>query len=73
MMNSTDNNDLKYWNEKILIEINLIKDNQPELLKFIEELNVTIPDVNKPEITVHQLKSYYNTLLTIIKKYESLS
>lgn len=46
-----------------------MKSQFPELSKYIEEMPVTIPDVNNPEITLKNLKEYYDSLENIFKKY----
>lgn len=59
----------KDLNSKIL-EITLkIKDQYPELSKYIEEMPVTIPDEKKPEITLKNLKAYYDSLNDVLSKY----
>lgn len=59
----------KNLNSKIL-EITLkIKDQYPELSKYIEEMPVTIPDEKKPEITLKNLKAYYDSLNDVLSKY----
>ncbi|MDP1745587.1 MAG: hypothetical protein Q8L90_08420 [Bacteroidota bacterium] len=59
----------KDLNSKIL-EITLkIKDQYPELSKYIEEMPVTIPDEKKPEITQKNLKAYYDSLNDVLSKY----
>ncbi|MDP1744362.1 MAG: hypothetical protein Q8L90_02225 [Bacteroidota bacterium] len=59
----------KVLNSKIL-EITLkIKDQYPELSKYIEEMPVTIPDEKKPEITLKNLKAYYDSLNDVLSKY----
>lgn len=56
-------------NEKILKITMKIKDQHPELSKYLEELPVTIPDENKPEITIDNLKIYYESLEAILNTY----
>lgn len=59
----------KDLNSKVL-EITLkIKDQYPELSKYIEEMPVTIPDEKKPEITLKNLKAYYDSLNDVLSKY----
>lgn len=41
----------------------------PELVKYLSELPVTIPDVSSPEINIKILKDYYESLSNIIKNY----
>jgi hypothetical protein len=56
-------------NQAILKKTMTIKDKFPELSKYIEEMPVTIPDVENPEITIKSLKEYYDSLDAILKKY----
>ncbi|MES2286469.1 MAG: hypothetical protein V4547_12335 [Bacteroidota bacterium] len=59
----------KDLNSKIL-EITLkIKDKYPELSKYLDEMTVTIPDEKKPEITLENLKIYYDSLDALLRKY----
>ena len=51
---------------EITLKINRIF---PELSKYIEEMPLTIPDLNNPEINSTILKEYYNSLDTLLKKY----
>jgi len=46
-----------------------IKEQHPELSKYIEEMTVTIPDEKNPEITVDNLHAYYQSLNVLLKKY----
>ena len=57
------------WNAKILIITMKIKDQYPELSKFINEMPVTIPDEKDPEITIKNLKVYYESLTSMLNKY----
>lgn len=59
------------WNEDILKLIRRINDNYPELSKYINEMPVTIPNVEAPEINIKNLQDYYNSLYEILKKYAS--
>lgn len=56
--------------EKIMSITSLIKDKHPELMKFIDELPVTIPDENNPQLNLKALIEYYNSLTDLLKKYE---
>jgi len=59
----------KNLNSKILKITMKIKDRYPELLKYVEEISDTIPDEKSQEITVRHLKTYYDSLNSILKKY----
>ena len=57
-------------NAKILKITMWISDNNPELSKYLEEMPVTVPSENDPEITLNHLKSYYESLISLLKKYK---
>jgi hypothetical protein len=46
-----------------------IKEQHPELSKYILEMPVTIPNVENPEINRKTLQDYYNSLRTMLKDY----
>lgn len=50
-----------------------IQNNYPELSKYIDEMPVTIPNKVHPDINITNLKSYYNSLLEMVNKYEQNS
>jgi translocator protein len=55
---------------KDILDITLsIQANHPELMKYIDEMSVTIPDTAKPEINVNNLSNYYDSLQALLKKY----
>ena len=66
MINEEAEKDL---NSKILQITMKIKDQYPELTKYIEEMSVTIPDEKNPEITPKNLKTYYDSLNSALNKY----
>jgi hypothetical protein len=53
-------------NSKILKITMLIKDQYPELSQYLEEMPVTVPSENDPEISLNQLKSYYESLNSLL-------
>jgi len=57
------------WNSKILKITMRIRDQYPELTKYLEEMSVTIPDENNPEITLKNLKAYYDSLNSLLNTY----
>lgn len=61
------------WNEKITRLIEQIRQDHPELIKFIDEMPITLPDEINPRITVSALKDFYETLLNIEHSGEHLS
>lgn len=60
-------------NEMILDITNNIRENHPELLKYLNEMTITIPYQENPEITVETLTSYYDSLVVLLKDYEDNS
>lgn len=61
----------KDLNTKILKITMMIKDHYPELSPHLEEMPVTVPSENDPEITLNHLKSYYESLNSILEKYKA--
>ncbi len=47
-----------------------IKDRSPELSKYLEEMPVTIPNENHPDINRAELQKYYDSLCELLKKYD---
>ena len=58
-------------NQKILLRTLNIGANYPELSKYIEEMPVTIPDLENPQITLQNLKEYYHSLNVLVINYAS--
>ncbi len=56
-------------NSKILSLTMKIRDQYPELYKYIEEMQETIPDKKNPEISSRNLKVYYDSLNSMLSKY----
>ena len=56
-------------NNKILSISMVIRDQYPELMKFLNEMPITIPDEKKPEINTKVLEDYLNSLQEMLKKY----
>ncbi len=46
-----------------------IRENYPELSKYISEMPVTIPNDVSPEINIKTLSDYYDSLLELMRKY----
>jgi hypothetical protein len=46
-----------------------IKEQYPELSKYILEMPVTIPNIENPEINCKALQDYYDSLRTMLKDY----
>jgi hypothetical protein len=45
--------------------IEKLKEDHPELIIFLDEMPVTIPDDSDPHITISILKEYYQSLLNL--------
>ncbi len=56
--------------EKIMSITSLIKEKHSELMPFIDEMPVTIPNENNPQLNLKALKDYYDSLCVILKKYD---
>ena len=60
---------LRDLNLKIMRVTQEIRDHYPELNKFLKEIPLIIPDELNMEITVLNLKSYYDSLNMILNDY----
>lgn len=60
----------KDLNSKIMKITMVIKEQYPELLEFLNEMPVTIPAEKNPEITLKKLKTYYESLISVLAKYK---
>ncbi len=56
-------------NENILKITMTIRNEFPELMKFLNEMTVTIPSEQSPEINNKILQDYYDSLETLLRKY----
>ncbi|TDE44420.1 hypothetical protein E0I26_08620 [Flavobacterium rhamnosiphilum] len=59
----------KELNEAILKITMNIRNDYPELSKYLLEMPVTIPDISNPEINSKALTDYYESLENMLKKY----
>ncbi|MFN5422641.1 MAG: hypothetical protein ACK5AO_05190 [bacterium] len=59
------------WNDKIMNMIEKISHDHPELIKYIDEMPVTIPDDSDPHITISILREFYESLLNIERSGEN--
>lgn len=59
----------KELNSKILNITLKINEHYPELSQYLEEMPVTLPVDNKPEITLHILSAYYKSLEVLLNTY----
>ncbi|HRI33698.1 MAG TPA: hypothetical protein PLD02_08090 [Saprospiraceae bacterium] len=57
-------------NAEILRVTLMIHTEYPELSKFIEEMPVTIPNVDQPEINISILSDYLDSLNSLIFHYK---
>jgi hypothetical protein len=60
----------KELNAKILEVTMKIKDHFPELLKYLDEIPITILSEKNPQITLSHLNGYYESLNSILNKYK---
>jgi pimeloyl-ACP methyl ester carboxylesterase len=58
-------------NEKILIISKEIREKYPDLLKYLNEMPITIPYEENPTLTVKTLSSYYDSLLKVVEGYQN--
>ncbi|MBK7570971.1 MAG: hypothetical protein IPI10_04890 [Bacteroidetes bacterium] len=55
-----------------ILEITLtIQNKYPELTKYIEEMPVTVPNKEEPEINRKHLENYYNSLVSLVNGYNN--
>lgn len=64
---------MKNLNSKILKTTMMIRDQYPELSKYLEEMQKTIPDEKNPEITLQNLKTYADSLTSMLSNYTYLN
>ena len=60
----------KDLNARILKITMTIMDHYPELSQYLEEMPVTVPSENDPEMNLNLLQSYYESLISLLKKYK---
>jgi hypothetical protein len=56
-------------NQEILETTTMIRNEYPELIKYLEEVPLTIPVDDSPETNIKALKDYAQSLKNIIIKY----
>ncbi|MFV8373271.1 hypothetical protein [Flavobacterium sp. LB2P74] len=59
----------KELNDAILKITMKIRNEYPELSKYLSEMPITIPEISNPEINIKTLSDYYESLENILKKY----
>jgi uncharacterized protein YqgV (UPF0045/DUF77 family) len=55
--------------ENILKITTTIRNEFPELMKFLNEMPETIPTENAPEINTNILQEYFDSLESLLRKY----
>ena len=55
--------------DEIVKTTTIIEEKFPELSKYTEEMPVTIPDTDDPDINTENLKEYADSLEELVKKY----
>ena len=58
----------KELNAKIMDLIMEIKEKRPELVKYLDEMPITVPSESDPEITHRILKEYIESLKNLLNK-----
>ncbi len=58
-------------NDKILKITTEIKEYNPELLPYLDEMPITIPSDDDPNMTIQQLQSHYDSLVSILTEYKA--
>lgn len=57
---------------KMIMEITeKINNNHPELVDFLNEMPITMPDEKDPSVTIETLKKYYTSLENLIEQFEN--
>lgn len=56
-------------NQNIVKITMTIRNEFPELMKYLGEMPVTIPNSENPEINMKILQDYYNSLEDLLRKY----
>lgn len=57
---------------KMIIEITeKINNYHPELIDFLNEMPITMPDEKDPCVTIESLKKYYTSLENLIEQFEN--
>ncbi len=56
-------------NDDIEATITIIKTKYPELVKYLDELPITIPNESNPKIDTKLLSDYLDSLQNLINKY----
>lgn len=57
-------------NKMILVYTNKIRKDHPEFLKFLNEMPITVPYEENPEINVEALSNYHQSLVSLFKDHQ---
>jgi len=57
-------------NKEILQITSIIRERHPELLKYLNEMPITLPDEQRPEVSESTLLEYRDSLRSLLKRYE---
>jgi hypothetical protein len=58
-------------NDKILQITTEINDHHPELLPYLDEMPITIPSDDDPDMSIQQMQSHYESLVSILNEYKA--
>jgi nitrate/nitrite-specific signal transduction histidine kinase len=56
-------------NAEILEMTMKIRNNYPELSKYLEEMTITLPDDKHPDTNTKELQDYLNSLTALVSEY----
>jgi hypothetical protein len=56
-------------NAKILKLTTTIRTKYPELIKYLDEMPITIPNKKHPDVGIKSLTDYYDSLNAILNRY----
>ena len=56
-----------FWNDKIMDVVEKLRKMHPELVKYIDEMPISIPDERDPDISIRVLKEFYESLTNLEK------
>lgn len=56
-------------NKNIVKMTMTIRNEFPELIKYLAEMRETIPDKKKPKVNIKILQDYYDSLEDLLRKY----
>jgi hypothetical protein len=58
-------------NDKILQITTEINDHHPELLPYLDEMPITIPSDDDPDMSIQQMQSHYDSLVSVLTEYKA--